>query len=290
MLQSIPTFKLETSQFDVQIWFDNDLQSPFPYTLSSLEDDDDPDLSVPKYADFAILSQASDTFQTVLLPMAFENVEYNWFAGGQNDANEEFVNALESRVERLYKDSWICQYFDFETKIENNIVYFYDKVKKVPVDSYRFQIVEFIPEKSIPYFLPSYDLANYRTENVPFFTMTSVLSNVPHGFKASFYPSTKSLFYKAPFFLIFKTPPSVKPNFLLFNSFFKSNSDTSILAMLVYNEFDNMFTVQFSPGITLPYLNSLSFTNCLEFNLFDSNQKQVEIADNSQLFVSVTTL
>jgi hypothetical protein len=60
--------------------------------------------------------------------------------------------------------------------------------------------------------------------------------------------------------------------------------------MLVYNEFDNMFTVQFSPGITLPYLNSLSFTNCLEFNLFDSNQKQVEIADNSQLFVSVTTL
>jgi hypothetical protein len=39
-------------------------------------------------------------------------------------------------------------------------VYFYDKVKKAPVDSYRFQIVEFIPEKSIPYFLPSYDLAH----------------------------------------------------------------------------------------------------------------------------------
>ncbi len=103
------------SQRDVRIWFDSDDQTAFPYTLTSFNDDDDPDLSTPKYADFAILNQASDTFQTVLVPMAFENVEYNWFAGGQNDANEEFVNALESRVERLHKDSWICQHFDFET-------------------------------------------------------------------------------------------------------------------------------------------------------------------------------
>ena len=295
VIENIPIFNLNMCQRDIKIWFSDEEQYAFPrlisdFTATDSDDDNVAETLQTRFADFAILNQGSETFQIVNLSMKFDYVDYNWFSGGQNYMNEEFVNALESRVERLYKESWICQYFDYEPKCENNIVFLWHRAKKSVVDSYRFQIIEFIPEKSQPYFLPYYDLSKYRSENEAFFASTSLLSNVPHGFKAKYYPSTKSLFYNAPYFLIFKTSPSVNSNYLVFNSFLKPNSDCCILAMLVYNELDNTFSAQFSPAITLPYLHSLSLNNILEFNLFDTDSKQVELSDFSQLFVSLTTL
>jgi hypothetical protein len=60
--------------------------------------------------------------------------------------------------------------------------------------------------------------------------------------------------------------------------------------MLLYNETDDMFIPQFLPEITLPYLKSLSLNNVLEFKLYDTNLKQVQIADSSQLFVTLSLI
>ena len=76
----------------------------------------------------------------------------------------------------------------------------------------------------------------------------------------------------------------------MFNNFLKPNTETTILAMLMYNETDDVFVPQFLPEITLTYLKNLSLNNVLEFKLFDTNFQQVKIADSSQLFVNLALI
>jgi hypothetical protein len=60
--------------------------------------------------------------------------------------------------------------------------------------------------------------------------------------------------------------------------------------MLLYNESDDIFIPQFLPEIVLPYLKNLSLNNVLEFKLYDSNSKLVQIDDSSQLFVTLSLM
>jgi hypothetical protein len=76
----------------------------------------------------------------------------------------------------------------------------------------------------------------------------------------------------------------------MFTNFLKPNSETTILAMLLYNETDDVFVPQFLPDIILPYLKNLSLNNVLEFKLYDADLNQVQIADSSQLFVTLALM
>jgi hypothetical protein len=287
-----PKFDLKKCQKNIMITINVQGNESFPRAVpienTNADDGDEPEYNY--YADFAIFNLASNGFQTTTVPMNFDSVDYNWFAGGQSVINDEYANALESRVQKIYRESWICQYFDYEPKCEDGVVFFYYKARKLKVDSYRFHINEYIPANSRSYFLPKSEWATASDEEGAIFCRTNLLSNVTHGLKVTPCYSTKSLFYTAPFFLLFRTSPSVNSNYLIFNNFFKPNSETTILAMLLYNETDDMFIPQFLPEITLPYLKSLSLNNVLEFKLYDTNLKQVQIADSSQLFVTLSLI
>jgi hypothetical protein len=74
----------------------------------------------------------------------------------------------------------------------------------------------------------------------------------------------------------------------MFNDFTKPNLASCILAMLVYDENQNSFIAQFAPRISLPYLQSLSLNNTLEFSLYDATWKPVRMSFKSQLFVLIT--
>jgi hypothetical protein len=286
------SFDLNDCKINMTITIDVQGNDSFPRSVI-IEDDDDDDDNNPLYdyyADFAVLNLGSNGFQTTTIPMKFDSVDYNWFAASQSTVNEEYANALESRVEKLYRESWICQYFDYEPKCDDGIVFFYSKTKKQRTSSYRFFVNEYIPANSRPYFLPKSDWNIVSDENQGAFCRTDFLSNVTHGFKVTPCYSTKSLYYTAPFYLAFRTSPSVNSNYLMFNNFLKPNLETTILAMLLYNESDDIFIPQFLPEIVLPYLKNLSLNNVLEFKLYDSNSKLVQIDDSSQLFVTLSLM
>ena len=291
-----PSFDINSCKKKLLITINVEELASFPRIVritNDIDEDDDDEEDEPEYhyyADFAVLSLPSGGFQTSTLTMDFDSVDYNWFAGGQSVTNEEYANALESRVEKIYRESWICQYFDFKPKCEEDIVFFYDKSKRLTVDTNRFQVYEYIPANSRPYFLPKSDWDTASDDEGNVFCKTNFLSNVLHGFKAIPCYSTKSLFYTAPFFLVFRTSPSVNANYFIFNNFLKPNTETTILAMLMYNETDDVFVPQFLPEITLTYLKNLSLNNVLEFKLFDTNFQQVKIADSSQLFVNLALI
>lgn len=115
----------------------------------------------------------------------------------------------------------------------------------------------------------------------------SLLSNVEHGLKTKAFPSSKSIYYDSPYFIIFKSP-YLTSNYLNFNNFYKPNSENCVLAMVLYNEDENNFVPYFSPGVTLSFLQNLSLEKTLEFVIVDSNQQIISIADNSQLFIQLT--
>lgn len=283
-------FNIQTCQKNLNITLNVQGTDSFPRTVLI---DGNGDAEAPEYnyyADFAVLSLNTHGFQTTTLQMDFDEVDYNWFAGGQSVTNDEYANALESRVMKIYRESWICQYFDYEPKCEDGVVFFYHKPKRAKVDTDRFHVNEYIPANSRPYFLPKSDWNIASDEEGRVFCRTNFISNVRHGFKATPCYSTKSLFYTAPFFLVFRTSPSVNSNYLIFNNFLKPNSETTILAMLVYNETDDVFVPQFLPEIILPYLKNLSLNNVLEFKIYDTNMKQVQVADSSQLFVNLSLI
>ncbi len=113
------------------------------------------------------------------------------------------------------------------------------------------------------------------------------LSGVPHGMITDGYPYTKSPFYKAPYFLTFKTGHSTPSNFLTFNSFQIPNSYDRILSMLTYNDDIDKFIPTFNTDIQLPYQNALPLNNVIEFRIYDSNKTLVKFKDQSQLYIAV---
>jgi hypothetical protein len=198
----------------------------------------------------------------------------------------EFAKAFESRIINLYKKSWIYKYYNFDVKSENGIVYFFDNIKKSVVDSVRFKIFVYIPKLSKPYFfsLADWKQVSPHSESV---LETSLISNIPHGFRTKSFPTSNPLYYKPPYFFVFRNSSSTPSNYFLFNSFLKTNIEDSILAMVNFNEDKNVLAPYYSPGITLPFLNALSLNRTLEFILVDSEKKQIAVNDFSQLYVTI---
>jgi hypothetical protein len=198
----------------------------------------------------------------------------------------EFAEALESRVSAIYKDSWIYQYFNFKVVSENNVVFFTDTTKKILIDSDRFQIFLFIPETTKYYFLPSSQWKNLCSTS-ECSILTDLISNIVHGFKTVSFPSTKSVRYKLPYFIIFNSPSAMSNNYLVFKDFLKPNFEDKILAMIKFDEEKNGLVPYFTPLISFPFLKTLTLNKTLEFILVDSNKKQILISDHSQLFISI---
>jgi hypothetical protein len=199
--------------------------------------------------------------------------------------NLQFAEALTSRVEKLYASSWINQYYNVTVNHENGIVFFYDVLIKQIMNSYRFDILVYIPEICKPYFDTAENWMKVGRLNL---VKTDLISNVPTGLRTQSIPATKSLYYTAPFFLKLNQSCNVISNYLEFKGFFKPNVDKCILAMISYNEFEETFVADFLPTIRLSFLQTLSLNKNLEFILIDSNNKQVTIEDKSQLFISIT--
>lgn len=116
---------------------------------------------------------------------------------------------------------------------------------------------------------------------------TDSLSNMPHGMITNGYPYSKSPYYKPPFFLTFKTSHSVDSNFLTFNNFLIPNSYDRILCMLTFDDDTDKFIPEFKASIYLPYQNTPSLNNVLEFQIYDAEKKQVQFMDLSQLYVCI---
>ena len=190
----------------------------------------------------------------------------------------------------MYENSFIGKYYNYEIRSDHGVVGFYDTTTKEFVgDEDRFKILLNIPDESKLYFQPiSWWQSKYLT--MPVWINTKSLSFKSHGFQTNNAPGTKSLFYKPPFYLVFKTSSGTHPNLLIFNNVLKSNSEDCILALLNYDDDRNLFYAEYSPGITLPYSNYLSLNNILEFSLFDSKKNLVTVSDLSQLFILLIIL
>jgi len=187
-------------------------------------------------------------------------------------------------VETVYKDSWVSKYFNFETRREHGIIYFWNKSKKVISDSSRFIIYVYVPKDTKPYFFPLSLWKLYFGRQYSQFLKTDYISKIPHGFLSRPFPTSKSLYYESPFFLKVKMPYSVTTNYLNFKNFYVSNEKDTVLGMVDYNEDTSTFQPIFKPTITIP-TSFLTTNNILEIRVYDTNENQILVSDYSQLFI-----
>ena len=175
----------------------------------------------------------------------------------------------------------------------DTVVFYSLSSKKYVENTARFCVnVWFVDEQSQKYFFPStiwqrIGPSIYQDHLV--FHVES-LSNTPHGMITKSYAYTKSPFYKAPFFLTFKTNHSIESNFLTFNNFLIPNSYGRILGMLTFDDDSDKFYPEFKSDIYLPYQNSYSLNNVLEFLIYDADKKLVQFKDLSQLYICIEVL
>jgi hypothetical protein len=194
----------------------------------------------------------------------------------------------------IYSNCWVGLYFGYKGNLlGKEIVIFYNPTTKKNVESDRFFVnVWFDDEQSQIYFYPSaiwnrmgpsvyQDILAFHVET---------LSNTTHGMITNGYAYSKSPFYKAPFFLTFKTNHSVDSNFLTFNNFLIPNSYGRILGMLTFDDESDKFIPEFKSDIYLPFQNSLSLNSVLEFSIYDVNKKLVQFLDLSQLYIYIEVL
>ncbi|MBM3937158.1 MAG: hypothetical protein FJ333_00685 [Sphingomonadales bacterium] len=113
------------------------------------------------------------------------------------------------------------------------------------------------------------------------------LSKKKHGCVTNGFHYAQSMTYKPPFFVIFKSNQALTNNFLKFNSFFSKPTSMNILTMLFYEEEEEKFRSNYAPQCILPFSNALSLATVLEFYIIDSNGLLLEVADLSQLFISI---
>lgn len=199
-------------------------------------------------------------------------------------------------MQTLYFQSWIGQYFNYKVQADDdnnqndkdeNIVVF-KKLNGELITNNRFSIFMHIPENTQKYFLPDSEWkTKYKELSTMEFIPVDILSFEKNGFPTKPYPYSQSQIYVPPFFILFKSDHAIQPNYLEFNNFFHPNTDACILTMLNYNSENDMFNKIFSLGINLPYLNSLALNNVLEFILVDSHKKRVDVANRSQLYISL---
>lgn len=190
----------------------------------------------------------------------------------------------------MYKESWIFKYYNLLVNADDDgNVMFWDSATKEPPGYSRFKIYIYIPELSRPYFYSKEDHKNLIV-NPEANIETTILSKIPNALKTQSYPATKSLFYTAPYFFKLKTPSVANANYLQFKGFQRPNFTDCILAMVTFNDESNNFVAEFSPGITLPFKDTLFLNKTLEFILVDAKKQQVLIEDNSYLYFSISIL
>jgi hypothetical protein len=262
----------------LEFLFDDDfLETLFPY--------DNPDTGTP-FAIFGMYNMPNIGFQTQTISMKLDTVEYNRLSISQSNNNIEYSEALESKIKTIYTLAWISKYYNCKVDSDEGVVTFIEQSKKEVYDPYRFKIYVYIPEATKQYFYPLSIWENI-CETSDCLVLTDVISNIQHGFRTTSFPSTKSVYYNSPYFIIFKSP-SIPKNYLTFKDFLKPNFDDTILAMIKYDEEKEGFVSYFTPTITLPFLKTLTLNKTLEFIIVDSDKKQIVIDDFSQLFISIT--
>lgn len=246
--------------------------------------------STHQFVDFGIytmLNRPINTFQTEILSMTFDNVDFNWFANPHSPNNSQYATALTNRILKLYQESWIGQYFNVEVQKHDGNVFFYDLKTQAPSESYRYKIFVFVPEQTKPYFLSKQEWNSLLNNDNVGSISTDLISSVTHGFRTIPAPATKSCFYSPPFFVKLKTPLITSNNYMVYQKQFKPNLECTILAMLVHDYDSDTLTVQFAPTVKLPFVNAL-VNNTLEFVLLDSTMQQISIEDGCQLFFSIS--
>lgn len=123
------------------------------------------------------------------------------------------------------------------------------------------------------------------------FFPVDILSDVPTAFLSRGYGHTSSPYYKAPYFLVFRTNQRGIPfNYHSFNDFRVAPSMSHIVALLYYDDNIDKFLPTEYMDLRLPFQNVITLGKTLEFLVMDSNHKVVQFNDLSQLFVSITTV
>lgn len=209
--------------------------------------------------------------------------------------NTEFSEHLRKELISIYTHCWVGLYYGYIGNVydKETVVFSHPTQKKVIEDETRFYVrVWFSDLQSQIYFYPTSIWERVPPSLHPELLIYPVeyLSNTPHGMITNGYSYSKSPYYKAPFFLTFKTNHSVEANFLTFNNFLIPNSYGRILAMLSFDDDTDKFIPEFKSDIFLPYLNTLSLNSVLEFQIFDAEKKQIKFLDLSQLYIFIEVL
>jgi len=209
--------------------------------------------------------------------------------------NTEFSEHLRKEIVSIYTGCWIGAYYGYIGSIHasETVIFYNPTTKKIVEDNTRFYVnVLLADEQSQIYFYPPsiWERIGPSLQPGVLLFCTDSLSNITHGMITNGYVYAKSPYYKAPFFLTFKTNHSVESNFLTFNNFLIPNSYGRILSMLSYDDDSDKFVVEFKSDIYLPYQNTLSLNSVLEFQIFDSKKKQVQFLDLSQLYIYIEVL
>jgi hypothetical protein len=187
-----------------------------------------------------------------------------------------------------YDSSWISKYFGYLSTVdqETKIVTFLNPLRRnVMLDNTRYKIkVSLKNEKLKLYFAPKSFWQNIPENPL----LVERISKTPNGMSTLGYPYTKSPYFTAPFFIIFKTNHAINSNFLLYNEFLLPNSYSRVLCLLNYDDIVDKFVAVKKMDIVLPYHSSLSLPSVLEFTIIDAEQNLVKFEDKSQLFISLT--
>jgi hypothetical protein len=186
----------------------------------------------------------------------------------------------------IYQKSWISKYFYVETKSEGGFVFFFDNsAAKCMFQSYRFEVLINLPEITKLYFKPD----TFWTADFKNWFEVDIISDLLHTTPSNNAPGTRPITYNPPYFLVYKTQ-GTSSNYLSFTDYKKANSESTILAMLRYDDEKLMLKEECTTEIILPYRGDLCLNEVLEFTLYDSKNRLVQVSDKSQLFILLSLL
>jgi hypothetical protein len=203
---------------------------------------------------------------------------------------------LTKEAKKTYLLSWIYQYFNCHVTSLNEdssvVIFCKQNGTKDIFNNSRFKIFVKLPENSKQFFKSQNELESLKSKTLESgFIPAEMLSGVLTGLNTQGNLHSKSPYYKAPYMLVFRTQQQgIQPNFLAFNDFLKPQTSGNVLALLNYDDNTDRFVISHSYDICLPYLKTLSLPAVLEFYITDSNAKQVQFKDMSQLFISLTII
>ena len=228
-------------------------------------------------------TNTKEKWETFSCQMNFDNLNFSWITTpGNEKSNEEFNQAVETQVTSVYKKSYIYKYYNVDVRTTNGIVHFYNLAKKT-ARTERYSVFLKIPDKSKLYF-KSEDFWNTMFGSEwPEWILAQQLSQFPNGTQSQNSPGSKFV-YTPPFYISFRSQ-GIEGNYFSFNRFNSPNLEDSILAMLYYDTTTNTLIPFFDPFLMIPYRDHITLTQDLEFKIWDSEKKVVQISDQSQLFI-----